>query len=307
VNPRPSPFIEDQVMRFGTRIGARVGTLSLGGSYGFARLGEVNATIPLVVTSATVDVFASSDPDFQPGPFGETFAAVFFADSSKQVADALASGGAVMREFDTGDSTLDGSAQVGLGRASIGAKWRLLDRQDWLAALSTPFLLPSPSEAELAGSDTAAFFPRLVGAYAFGESARISADVGYNLDFSRNDLRNFAWDVSAAYATTWVSFDVGVVGAVFNEGLEVFVPQSSVSSKAERTDEPFVPVQGVTTRATSVALDAESLPTNLLDVRVALRVPLTERLSLAGVATIPALNVEFRPYAVGTISLEYTL
>ena len=140
--------------------------------------------------------------------------------------EALRANGFQGLDFDEGTN-------AGVGRISLGAKRLLYRENPFELALMGEFFAPSPSEAQFAGSNSAAILPRAVGSAMLTDVWRLHTDVGYDFDFDSNELRRFVWNVGASAALERVTLDFGFGGSKYNEGV-TWTPDQAAIGNLER-------------------------------------------------------------------------
>lgn len=282
------------VTRFGLQAGAEVGLINLALNYGVTDRIEVNVNLPIVIVNARgSEVFLALDPRFGPiaveqdveiDDFGLTVASQQFS------------------EFPNVDFQEDHTA--GLGRISLGAKVSLYSGDRFQLALSPEFFFPSPSESELAGSDTAAVLPRLVSQFVAFPSWRLHADIGYDADFERSELRRFTWNVGSSVPfevshtvagerrKTDLTLDFGVGGSEFEEGIE-WTPRRAAGLDQDRDP--------ITVRA----LSGTRLGNTFVDFLGGVKIRVSEQSVISGSVNVPLNGDGFRAVAVGTLAGEF--
>jgi hypothetical protein len=308
----------DQVPRFiqgstkyGVSASARTTILSLAASYGVTDAIEVELTAPITWVSATAGF------EYLASPAGKCSNSSVFAlvggpysdvclDDTPSVLDRrIASGDAVFKHgplSNLGINGLGGETNLGLGRVGAGVKARLFHSRGVDVALLGTLLFPSPSQAELAGTNTWALYPQLISSLGIADDIRALATVGYNADMTLNELRSFAWSSGVSWnVTPSLSVDVGLSGSLYNEGLKVFSEHGKASADLGGD------FAGQTLDISYQTLDAERLARNFVDAVVGIKYGITDHLRISGTTTVPIVNVEFRPYAVGAIALEADL
>jgi hypothetical protein len=292
----------DSVALFGLSANAKVGLVNLAANYGFTNRFEVMLNLPVVIVDAHASqVFSSSRSGLYLPPNGShVFSApVFNNDVGKALQtldNALKPGGPlVLRQetfSDLGFAFNDGT-HVGVGRIDIGAKGVLYSGTRAQLAFAPEFFFPSPNEAEFAGSDSAAILPRLVGAVTVSRLLKLHVDAGYDFDFDHDELRRVVWNAGASIPGPSVTFDFGLGGSKFNQGIQWTPPV--VHGARIQTFPP----------STATALGDVRLGDNFVDFLGGFKVRLTDRYVLSGSVNVPVNNEGFRAAAVGTLALEY--
>lgn len=278
---------------FGTKVDAQVGLFNLAVNYGVLDRLELTMNLPIAVTSTNGDeLYLGSGPN-SPDP---TSTAVRARDSEDAIDRGLNDKSLAIRSLNydargVGDEFSEGT-HAGVGRISLGGKGILYSGSRFQAAFMTELFLPSPSEAEFAGSDTLAILPRVVTQTDITEMIRMHVDAGYDYDFSDAELRRFTWNVGGSLALKVVTFDAGVGGSLFDEGIEwtpsrIVVPGGS----------------GITL----TALGDNRLGNNYVDFLGGVKFRLAERWVLGGAVNVPINDEGFRADAVGTVALEVRL
>lgn len=288
------------VARIGLRANAHVGIVNLGGNYGITDRVEMTVNVPVVVVNAqATQIFSALTSErtlpadeAQLGGVGVDNGAV---EQAVDILDAeLASGQQLFLRKDSLNALgfdFNQGTHAGVGRISIGGKVILYADSMAQVAFAPDLFWPSPSQDEFAGSNTAAFLPRFIGAVKLGDPFRVHLDVGYDYDFERNELRRFVWNTGASFAIRSATFDLGVGGSKFNEGIE-WSPSSA----------PYTDLAG--TSGTIQALGDTRLGSNFIDALVGAKVRIADKTVLSGSVTVPLNNEGFRAAAVGTVAVE---
>jgi hypothetical protein len=289
------------VAALGLQTDAKVGLINLSLNYGFTNRFEIMFNVPIVIVDAQASqIFTTSQPTgppktaplsgvpIQPGPIGNSIA---YLNQAIQLGalhyrnESLSTLG-----FDFNDGT-----HAGVGRMSVAGKAVLYGDKIVQVAAMPEFFFPSPNEAEFAGSESAAILPRLVAAFNLTDAAKLHVDAGYDYDFDHNELRRFVWNFGPSLALGWATFDAGVGGSKFNEGVQ-WTPSTA----------PFT-AQGApagTTSGTIQALGDTRLGTNFIDALAGVKVRLNDRSVISGAVNVPLNNEGFRAAAVGTLAFE---
>jgi hypothetical protein len=292
------------VAKLGLNASAKVGLINLSANYGFTNRFEVTMNLPIVIVDAHASqVFTSSRAGLSlpPGQAKVFLAPVVnddVAGALRTLEDDLQPGGPlVLREETFSDLGIDfnDGTHAGVGRINVGAKGLLYADRRLQFAVAPEFFFPSPNEEQFAGSNSAAFLPRLVAAVAIADPLKLHVDAGYNCDFDHNELRSFVWHVGASVPGRDVTTDFGVGGSKFNEGIE-WTPQTARSVRVQ----VFPP-------ATATALGNVRLGDNYVDFLGGIKVRLTERWVVSGTVTVPLNDQGFRPAAAGVLALEFYL
>jgi hypothetical protein len=123
--------------------------------------------------------------------------------------------------------------------------------------------------------------------------------VGYDYDFSNNELRRLAWNtgVSVSFSPLGhaVTMDVGVGGSRFNQGITWTPQQVSHFDSTGQEDRRFE------------ALSSNQLGDTFVDFLSGIKLAVTKRLVISGAVDVPLNGEGFRPDAVGTIAVEFYL
>lgn len=288
------------VAKIGLQANAHVGIVNLGGSYGITDRIEMTVNVPVVIVDAqSKQIFSAltSERTFpadeaQLGGVGVDNGAV--AQAVEILDSELATGQELFLRKDSfkalGFDFSEGT-QAGVGRISIGGKATLYAGSVAQVAFAPDLFWPSPNEDEFAGSKTAAILPRFVGAVKLSDPFRLHLDVGYDYDFESNELRRFVWNTGASFAIRNATFDLGVGGSKFNEGIE-WTPASA----------PYTDAAGAS--GTIQALGDTRLGSNFIDALLGAKVRIADQTVLSGSVTVPLNNEGFRAAAVGTVAVE---
>jgi hypothetical protein len=283
--------------RFGVIASTEVALTDLSATYGLAKSADVSINIPLVSTDTHASEVHLTSPNFMnsdrvpPVPCGQidtnikrgllTFVTRSFASIP---------GGKV--QFNDGTN-------VGLGRISVGGKFKFYSTPRLQLAFAPQFFVPSPNQAVFAGSDSAAISPRIIGQLTLRNSLRLHTDVGYDYDFSHNELRRLAWNVGASLPFSLlaqaITVDFGVGGSHFNEGITWTPAQTSHFDQTGQEDSRFQ------------ALSSNTLGDTFVDFLGGIKVAITKKWVISGAVDMPLNGEGFRPDAVGTIAAEFYL
>lgn len=292
------------VARIGLNAHAKVGLINLATSYGFTNRFDLTVILPIVVVDAHASqVFSSATAGLSQPPNRAKLASVPIVNGDVDAAlrtldNALQPGGPlVLREETFSDLgfAFNGGTHVGVGRISVGANAMLYAGKRLQIACAPEFFFPSPSEAQFAGSDSAAILPRVVGAFALASYLKLHADAGYDFDFDHDELRRFTWDAGASIPGERVTFDFGVGGSKFNQGIQ-WTPPVATGARIQ-----------VFPAATATALDDTRLGDNFVDFLAGFKLRITEQLVVSGAVSVPVTDEGFRAAAVGTLALEFYL
>jgi len=296
--------------RFGLDAKARIGLFNLGATYGFAKGLDLMINVPVVVSS----VAASQSFLVQRNELGTPLGQIAVAgvppslDPNTDIDQLLGCSQANclrVRKASFGDLsralqgngypgvTFPEGSNVGVGRIGLGGKYLFSADARFQFAGMVEFFAPSPNEAELAGSNSAAILPRLIMSSKLAERIRLHSDIGYDADFTVAELRRFVWNVGASVALTHVTFDAGFGGSKFDQGIR-WTPRRA----------PYADRNGQQLGVIAAAEDP-TLGTNLIDFLGGVKLKLGESLVLSGAVNVPINDEGFRAAAVGTGALEY--
>lgn len=274
--------------RFGLETGARVGVISLAGSYGVTSVIQLDLTLPIVITRTHGEELYISQKGFD-----EADAVPLRPEGN--IDSLLAKGDLDLRRasFRTLGAEFNDGTQAGIGRINLTAK-AVYDATRFQLAFAPELLFPSPHEDQFAGSASVAVLPRAIASAPLGEIARVLADVGYEYDFDVSELRRFVWDIGLSIGGSRYAFDLGFGGSQYAEGIE-WTPQQAT----------FVDFDGNT--QTITALGDNRLGTTLVSFLGGIKVRLTDALVVSGTVSVPVTGTGFEPAAMGTLGLEYYL
>lgn len=180
---------------------------------------------------------------------------------------------------------------AGVGRISLAGKGALYSGERLRLAVAPELLLPSPSENEFAGTASTALGARAIATFDLAAPVRLHADAGYEYDFSYAQLSRFVWTTGVSIPLTAMSFDLGLGGSEFNEGI-TWTPDTSA----------FVASDG--RPGTIWALGDNQLGQTFVDFLGGIKVRLGEHAVLAGAVDVPVVDEGFRPAVVGTVAVE---
>jgi len=209
--------------------------------------------------------------------------------------DALLRGGKLVyrREsfgalgFDFNEGT-----QVGVGRIDLGGRAVLYAGERGRVAVAPELFFPSPSEGQYAGSDSWAILPRVLGELSIVGPLRLLADVGYDYDLQKAELRSFVATGGALLAYERCSFDLGIRGSLYNKPI-AWTPAVAYGEKV-----------GTFPATVAVAQGDNKLGDDFVDFTGGAKVALTRDIVLSGAVTVPLNNEGFRPVAFGTLGVE---
>jgi hypothetical protein len=279
--------------RFGLKTKANVGLFNVAYSYGPLEWLELSVNFPITVVKAkAVSSFLQRTEDINQPIDNADVAATRTEDDINTLLDRgrlqYRSGTVNQLGADFNDTT-----SAGLGRVSLGGKAQFVHSEYVDAAFSMEIFLPSPSEDEYAGTNSAAFLPRLITAINMFEGAKAHIDAGYDFDTEFAELRRFTWNTGVSYAIPGVTFDTGVGGSKFNRGIE-WTPSSFVQPAGSQVDAPL----GFT------ALGDNTLGTNYVDFLFGVKGQILDNMVLSGAVNVPINDQGIRPEAVGTVAVE---
>lgn len=292
------------VALIGLNASAKVGVVNVAATYGLSNHVDMTLILPIVVVDAHASqVFSSSRAGLSQPPNRAKIAAVPIVNGDVAAAlrtleNGLRPGGPlVLREETFSDQgfMFNGGTHSGVGRISVGANMRLYADKRVQLACAPEFLLPSPSEDNFAGSQSAAVLPRLVAAFAVASALKLHVDAGYNYDFDHDELRSFTWDAGASIAGEKVALDLGFGGSKFNQGIQ-WTPTVVKGAQIQ-----------VFPATTATALGDTRLGDNFVDFIAGVKLRIRERLVVSGAVSVPVTNEGFRAAAVGTLALELYL
>lgn len=306
----PTPYIasfDDQPDRqglvlLGLNTDAQVGLLNFAASYGLTKRWEVTLNVPVVIVDAHASqTFSTLRRDLDAPPREARLAGPPIRDGN--VAQALATLNnelAERREYALREESFDElgfqfneGTNAGVGRIGLGAKGLVYSGRHLKLALSPELFFPSPNQAELAGPDSGAILPRLIAAVPIVSPATLHVDVGYDCDFDTDELRRFVWNVGASAALRRATFDAGLGGSKYNQGIE-WSPQVV---KGGRTAN-FPP-------STLVAVGDTTLGDTYVDFLAGMKFRLADNWVISGAVDVPLNDEGLRPAAAGTLAVEF--
>ena len=279
--------------RLGLDLDVDVALFTIAASYGLGYGLEIDTTVPVVLTDANANQqFLASRGSSETAP---GLAVVGGADAN--AIDALLGTGALelrSKGFNDLGADFPAGTNVGLGRTAIGLKWQML-AADWMQAAFIPEVyLPSPSEDQLAGPDSAAFLPRLVASFPLHRGCHLHLETGYNVEVDGGELNRFVWAAGVSLPLSRVGFDVGVNGSQYEHGIE-WTPHTAV----------FTARNGLVGTLTT---DADNrLGTTFADFMLGFKLRLSEHWLASGAVSVPLTSDGIRPAATGTIAVELLL
>jgi hypothetical protein len=290
------------VAKFGLNASAKVTVVDLAANYGVTNRFEVLVNFPIVIVDAQASqVFSSTRtglglPLNQVKVAGPPIVNNDVAGALQKFDEAIKPGGPLVFRtftFSESDVAFNEGTHAGLGRIDVGAKGVLYSDKRMQLAFNPEFFCPSPNEAEFAGSDSAAILPRLVAAFSVADRLKLHVDAGYNWDFHYNQLSAVVWDFGASVPGTLATFDFGVGGSKFNQGI-TWTPQMATSAPTLKFP-----------ASTATALANNTLGDNFVDFLGGFKVRVMENSAVSGTVSVPLNNEGFRPAAVGTLAAEY--
>jgi hypothetical protein len=318
---RPYQGAQAGIVGFGADVDAKVTVLNLSVSYGVTHRTEVMLNLPVTIVDVQASQISSTSVGHADLPPSAALVDGVFQEqplsSDPTVRNAQIKG--LSQEFQNRagpqcnlgadacltfrrdsfgslDFAFNDGTHPGVGRISLGVK-QLLYFGDWFRlAFVTEFFMPSPNQAEFAGSDTASILPRAVAVAPIAPWLRFYTDVGYDYDFSDSDLRRLTWDSGASFPVNRFSFDLGLGGSKYDTPIR-WTPSTAGGSADAQLGIPA---------STLSVLGNNQLGDNLVDVLVGAKLQLTDAWILNGVVTVPVNNEGLQPAALGTLALEYT-
>lgn len=272
--------------KFGLELAADVWVVDLAVTYGITRWLDVFADLPIIVTDATADqTFAQ----------GNTTAAL------RELIDFTIERTGLARQSLVERGTFPEGANVGLGRAGLGARASLYSNSFLELGTVTKVSFASPSSDQLAGSDSYAIFPRVVGEFFADAPVQAYADIGYEYDFSFAELSRLAWDVGASIPFSRGSFDLGVGGSVYDAPIK-WTPDFARGDPFDDDD------QGLFAEGLTLTLDepgTNEIDNDVVNLLIGGRFAVTEQFVLSTAITVALTQNGVRPDAVGTIAVEF--
>lgn len=279
--------------KFGLNINAKVGLVNLSYTYGLTETLEFNLNVPLTVVDANarssfVTPASAADDPIADAPVASTR-------TEERMDELLASGALILRSGTVNQlgAKFNEGTSAGLGRVSLGAKTHLFSQEYLDLAFSTEIFLPSPSENDFSGPQSASFLPRLIGAANLTPAAKLHTDLGYDFDTSIDELRRFVWNVGGSYALQGATFDAGVGGSLYNQGIE-WTPGTFTQPPGSVIK---VPLQ-------LTAIGGNTLGTTYVDFLFGAKVQIASNAVLSGAVSVPLNDEGIRPAAAGTLAIE---
>lgn len=271
--------------KFGLEFGADVGVFDLAGTYGVTRWLDVFLELPIVLTDA------QAQQTFVPGnPSG-----------SRDFVDFLASRAGFDTQSLAERGTFPEGTNVGLGRVGLGARTSFYSNTFMELGAVTKFSFESPSSDELAGSDSYAIYPRLVGEFFTEAPVQVYADAGYEWDFTYSELRRFAWDVGASLPFSRGSFDLGVGGSIYDEDI-TWTPDTA---QGDPFDDGGTGLFRNGVDMTIADPGSNRVNNDVVNLLIGGRFVITPEFVVSTAITVALTQNGVRPDAVGTIAFEY--
>lgn len=294
INYQVTGLAEPLFTKFGLQTRARVGLFNVSYSYGPTEWAELSVNFPITIVNAQAKSSFVTLRAAQDAPIGD--APVAAATSIDALDRNLQPGGPLILREGTvnqlGASFNDGTS-VGLGRVSLGGKAQFV-HNEWVdAAASMEIFLPSPSEDEYAGTNSAAFLPRLITAFNLVDGVKIHVDAGYDFDTEFSELRRFVWNTGFSFAIPHLTFDGGFGGSKFNRGIE-WTPSAFVQPPGSEIDVPLL----------FNSLGDNTLGTNYVDFLFGVKGQILDNTVLSGAVNVPLNDQGIRADAVGTVAVE---
>jgi hypothetical protein len=292
----------EAVAKLGLDASAHVGLLNLSATYGVTNRLEVMGNLPLTIVDASASqTFSTLTSELNQPPSTARLAGVQVLDgdvagASKLLDLGLRSGHYTLRResfTDLGFNFNDGT-HAGVGRISLGAKATVLTTASVQLAVMSELFLPSPSQAEFAGSDSVAILPRVLGTAKVTDALRLYTDVGYEYDFDEAPLRRFTWSAGGSVGFQRWSADLGMGGSEYDQPI-LWTPNTVYGAQTATAP-----------ASTGHALQDNGTGTTVVDVLVGIKVRLSDRVVLAGGVTVPVVNTDFQPDVLGTIAAEFS-
>jgi hypothetical protein len=277
--------------KLGLDASARVGLFNIAATYGLTPRWELWINVPISVVDAEASQPFTTSPSTLDVP--ANMAPWTVANSPEGLDRLLRVGRVVIRNasFESLGYQFNGGTRTGVGRISLGAKGVLYGSERFRLAVAPQLFLPSPNEAEFAGPDSPAIYPRAVGQVKALDRLFFIVDLGYDYDFDESALRRFAWNVGAWIPGRRFSFDLGIGGSKYDTPIRWTPSLTSGSSN------------GIDF---TVATDADNrLGTNFVDFIGGVKAKVVDQLVLSGAVAVPLTDDGFRPDALGTLALEY--
>lgn len=292
-----------QFTRFGLDASADVTLLTFGFGYGVTDWLEVTLTLPVVLVQArarAVFLVPLADANTKPSQ-----AQLAFVDNAAQLSPSICRSRndpgctIVVRDASfpaLGLESFSSGTNAGLGRSAVGAKVELAKYKGFQLSFAPDVLLPSPNQAQLAGSDTFAIGPRLIGAFVYGSWLRWYTDIGYDYDFDVAELRRFAWNSGVSIPFSWVAFDLGVGGSQYQRAIE-WTPDSA---PVPDPGNPHITVA----RFAKLPGEDNELGTTFVDLLVGAKLKVASHWLVDAAVVVPLDQSPFQPDALATLAVE---
>lgn len=289
---------EPIVAKVGLNVRARVTLINLAATYGLTQRIQLGISLPISVVEAQAQqVFSTRRSLLDLPPPQAVISGARVQNGNVQAAvktlnQSLGPGKPLALRTDTfsalGYDFNDGT-HAGVGRIALGSKGLLYSYQRLQFAAAGDVLLPSKSEAEFAGPDSYAIYPRVIASLRPADAITLSTDLGYCYDFSHAELQRFAWTVGGSFGSERFSLDLGLSGSEYARSIEWT---------------PAV-VHGYP-QTTGVALDDATTGTTLVSAVLGGKVRVAEATVIAGGLSVPIVNLAFQPDVLGSLAVEYT-
>jgi hypothetical protein len=279
--------------KFGLKTDAKVGLFNVAYSYGPLEWLELSVNFPITIVDARAKSSFVTLASAAGAPIGD--APVAAATSLEALDRNLDDGTLIVREGTVnqlGANFNEGTA-AGLGRVSLAGKAQFLQSEYVDMAFSMEIFLPSPSEDEYAGTNSAAFLPRLITAFNVAQGAKLHVDAGYDKDTEFSELSRFVWNTGASYALPGFTVDAGVGGSKFNRGIE-WTPSTFTQPPGQEIDVPLE----------FQSLGDNTLGDNYVDFLFGVKGQVLDNAVISGAVNVPINNDGIRPAAVGTVAFE---
>lgn len=292
IEPQDSTVSKSGYANFGLQASANVGVLNFGAAYGVTNRLDIFLDVPVTIVSADASQSFTVKLQNLQKPLQELPLAA--ATTPEELANQLRTGKFVYRRasfgalgFDFNDGT-----HAGVGRIGLGGRALLYAGERGRVAVAPQLFFPSPNQNEFAGSDSWAIYPRVLGEMRAVGPLRLLADIGYNYDFEKAELRSFVATGGALLAYERCSFDLGIRGSLYNKPI-AWTPAVSYA-------QAYGPLPAVA----AVAQGDNTLGDDFVDFTGGLKLAVTRSVVLSGAVTVPLNNQGFRPVAFGTLSVE---
>ena len=264
--------------------------MNFGGTYGITDRVEFTLNIPVVTVGAHASQLYVSSSDYSVPPQDARISGAATVAAMNQ---KIQSGELFVRNdsFNSLGFDFNQGTHAGVGRISVGGKGVLYADKLWQLAFAPEFFCPSPNQDQFSGSNSPAVLPRFIIAGKATEQARLLMDAGYDYDFDHNELRRFVWNGGGSYAISVATFDAGIGGSTFNEGIQ-WTP--SIAPFTDLDNKP----------GTIHALQSNRFGRTFIDFLGGVKVRVANKTVLSGSVNVPLNNEGFRAAAVGTLAVE---